>query len=105
MQWERAKLRYPVANYKPWARAEFAVKAPGFDWNAYLTAARLDGPARINAYTDAPIVPRPSWSRRCRCPSGAITWRSVPSTRTPASWRRRSPTHGSLPRDGAVGHA
>ena len=56
VQWERAKLRDPVANYKPWARAEFAVKAPGFDWNAYLTAARLDGPARINAYTDAPIV-------------------------------------------------
>jgi len=33
---ERAKLRDPNANYNPFAPAELAAAAPGFDWQGYL---------------------------------------------------------------------
>jgi putative endopeptidase len=39
--WDKAKLRDPTIQYNPHSRAELATLAPGFDWNAYLTGARL----------------------------------------------------------------
>lgn len=56
IQWTRVQLRDPVATYRPWPVAEFATRAPGFDWAAYLKAARLDTAPAINAYSDSAIV-------------------------------------------------
>ncbi len=38
-----------------WRRAEFATRAPGIDWNAFFTAARLGGQDRIVAWHAEPV--------------------------------------------------
>lgn len=38
-----------------WTRAELEQRAPGIDWNAFLTAAQLGGQQRFAAYHDAAI--------------------------------------------------
>ena len=39
-----------------WRRADFATRAPGLDWDAFLAAARLDGQDEIVAWHAEPIV-------------------------------------------------
>ena len=39
-----------------WRRAEFATRAPGLDWDAFLAAAHLDGQDEIVAWHPQPIV-------------------------------------------------
>jgi putative endopeptidase len=39
--WTRVESRDDDKTYNKWSRADFARRAPGFDWNAYLTAAGL----------------------------------------------------------------
>jgi putative endopeptidase len=41
VHWTRVESRDDDKTYNKWARADFARQAPGFDWNAYLTAAGL----------------------------------------------------------------
>ncbi len=41
VHWTRVESRDDDKTYNKWSRADFARKAPGFDWNAYLTAAGL----------------------------------------------------------------
>lgn len=41
VHWTRVDSRNRDKTYNKWSRADFARKAPGFDWNAYLTAADL----------------------------------------------------------------
>ncbi|HEX8445192.1 MAG TPA: M13 family metallopeptidase [Sphingomonas sp.] len=38
VQWTRIDSRDSVKTYNKWMRADFAAKAPGFDWDAYLAA-------------------------------------------------------------------
>jgi putative endopeptidase len=38
VHWNRVDNRNTDKTYNKWSRADFAAKAPGFDWNAYLTA-------------------------------------------------------------------
>ena len=42
VHWTRIDSRDDDKTYNKWTRADFARRAPGFDWNAYLTAAGLD---------------------------------------------------------------
>nr|WP_047167591.1 M13 family metallopeptidase [Sphingomonas sp. Y57] len=42
-QWTRVDSRDSTKTYNKWARGDFARNAPGFDWDAYLKAAGLDG--------------------------------------------------------------
>jgi putative endopeptidase len=51
--WTRVQRRQVENLYNPMTRAELPVKMPGFDWNAYLTAAGLGGVDRV-------IVAQPS---------------------------------------------
>lgn len=39
-----------------WTRADFAKNAPGIDWNAYFTAARMPGQQTFDAYSPAAIT-------------------------------------------------
>jgi putative endopeptidase len=41
VHWTRIDSRDDDKTYNKWSRADFARKAPGFDWNAYLDAAGL----------------------------------------------------------------
>ncbi|WP_300974161.1 M13 family metallopeptidase [Sphingomonas sp. LHG3406-1] len=41
VHWTRVESRDDDKTYNKWTRADFARRAPGFDWNAYLTAAGL----------------------------------------------------------------
>jgi putative endopeptidase len=41
--WTRVESRDSDKTYNPFARADFAKKAPGFDWSAFFTAAGVDG--------------------------------------------------------------
>ncbi|CAN5189125.1 M13 family metallopeptidase [soil metagenome] len=41
VHWTRVESRDDDKTYNKWSRADFASKAPGFDWNAYLNAAGL----------------------------------------------------------------
>lgn len=41
VHWTRVESRDDDKTYNKWAKADFARKAPGFDWNAYLEAAGL----------------------------------------------------------------
>ncbi len=41
VHWSRVESRDDDKTYNKWKKADFAKKAPGFDWNAYLTAAGL----------------------------------------------------------------
>ena len=43
VQWTRVDSRDSSKTYNKWRRADFAKNAPGFDWDAYLGAAGLDG--------------------------------------------------------------
>jgi putative endopeptidase len=43
VQWTRVDSRDSTKTYNKWARADFARNAPGFDWDAFLKAAGLDG--------------------------------------------------------------
>jgi putative endopeptidase len=45
--WDKAKLRDITIQYNPKSPAELAALAPGFDWNAYLAAAKLSGRERL----------------------------------------------------------
>lgn len=38
-----------------WSKADFARKAPGIDWDAFFTAAKLDGQKKFAAYHDGAI--------------------------------------------------
>jgi len=40
--WTRTESRDSTKTYNKWQRADFARKAPGFDWDAYLKSAGLD---------------------------------------------------------------
>jgi putative endopeptidase len=42
VQWSRIDSRDSDKTYNVWQRADFATKAPGFDWAAYLAASGLD---------------------------------------------------------------
>jgi putative endopeptidase len=39
-----------------WKRADFAAKAPGMDWNAYFTAARLPDQQTFDVYTPKSVI-------------------------------------------------
>jgi putative endopeptidase len=41
VHWTRVESRDDDKTYNKWSRADFARRAPGFDWNAYLTAAGI----------------------------------------------------------------
>lgn len=41
VHWTRVESRDDDKTYNKWTRADFERRAPGFDWNAYLTAAGL----------------------------------------------------------------
>jgi putative endopeptidase len=41
--WTRVESRDDDKTYNKWTRADFARRAPGFDWNTYLTTAGLGG--------------------------------------------------------------
>ena len=41
VHWTRVESRDDDKTYNKWTKTDFARKAPGFDWNAYLTAAGL----------------------------------------------------------------
>ncbi|MBA3511324.1 MAG: M13 family metallopeptidase [Sphingomonas sp.] len=43
VHWTRVESRDDDKTYNKWSRSDFARKAPGFDWNAYLSAAGLGG--------------------------------------------------------------
>jgi putative endopeptidase len=43
VHWTRIESRDRDKTYNKWAASDFARRAPGFDWNAYLTAAALGG--------------------------------------------------------------
>ncbi|MHA3790324.1 M13 family metallopeptidase [Sphingomonas sp. YL-JM2C] len=45
VQWPRVDSRDSTKTYNKWTRGDFARNAPGFDWDAYLKAAGLDGQA------------------------------------------------------------
>jgi putative endopeptidase len=45
--WSRTEQRDPNRLYNPMSPAELGAYAPGFDWNAFLTEARLGGTERI----------------------------------------------------------
>ncbi|ODU20893.1 MAG: peptidase M13 [Sphingomonas sp. SCN 67-18] len=45
VHWTRVESRDSDKTYNKWSRADFARRAPGFDWAAYLTAAGVDGQA------------------------------------------------------------
>jgi putative endopeptidase len=53
VHWTRVASRDDDKTYNKWTKADFARKAPGFDWNAYLDAAGLGS-------QDAFIVSQPS---------------------------------------------
>ena len=70
IQWSRVQMRDVLASYNPWNRADYAVKAPGFDWNEFFGAAGLAdqpvivaGPASALVVTASIIttVPLPVW--------------------------------------------
>jgi len=42
VQWTRTDSRDSTKTYNKWQRADFARNAPGFDWNAFLSAAGLN---------------------------------------------------------------
>jgi putative endopeptidase len=42
VHWTRVESRDDDKTYNKWTRADFARRAPGFDWEAYLTAAGLE---------------------------------------------------------------
>lgn len=69
-QWTRVKLRDIPAQYNPWQRGDYAAKAPGFAWDAFLTGAGLaTQPVLISATDTAnvatakvvPTVPLATW--------------------------------------------
>jgi putative endopeptidase len=41
VHWTRVESRDDDKTYNKWSRADFARRAPGFDWNAYMSAAGL----------------------------------------------------------------
>ncbi|MFD1950877.1 M13 family metallopeptidase [Sphingomonas arantia] len=43
VQWTRIDSRDAVKTYNKWSAADFAQKAPGFDWTAYLAATGVNG--------------------------------------------------------------
>jgi putative endopeptidase len=45
--WDKTKLRDPTIQYNPHAPTELAQLAPGFDWSAFLAAARLGDRDRL----------------------------------------------------------
>ncbi len=47
VHWTQADSRDTVKTYNIWKRADFAANAPGFDWDAYLKAAGVDGQERF----------------------------------------------------------
>ena len=49
VQWDKVSLRDPQKTYNPMTPAELAQKAPGFDWNAFFTAASLPGLDKLSA--------------------------------------------------------
>ncbi|WP_431260345.1 M13 family metallopeptidase [Roseateles chitinivorans] len=49
VQWDKVELRDPQKTYNPMTPAELALKAPGFDWNAFFTAASLPGLDKLSA--------------------------------------------------------
>ncbi len=56
VQWSRVRQRDLAARYVPWKRAEYAIKAPGFDWAAYFKAAGLDSQDILIASVDSAIT-------------------------------------------------
>jgi putative endopeptidase len=42
VHWTRVESRDDDKTYNKWSRADFGRRAPGFEWNTYLTAAGLD---------------------------------------------------------------
>jgi putative endopeptidase len=45
--WDKAKLRDPTTQYNPKSPAELAALAPGFDWRAFLAAAKVGDRDRL----------------------------------------------------------
>ncbi|MEP7244068.1 MAG: M13 family metallopeptidase [Gammaproteobacteria bacterium] len=56
VQWTRVQQRNLLSRYKPWQQADYMVKAPGLDWNAFFKAAGLAGQQMIVASMDSAIV-------------------------------------------------
>ena len=54
--WTREAMRDAGKRYNLWSRAEFAAKAPGLDWTAFLAAAGFDGQDTFLVTTPSAIV-------------------------------------------------
>ena len=54
--WSREKSGNVSNGNNPWARADFGTKAPGLDWEIYLTAAGLEKPSRFIVYQPSAIT-------------------------------------------------
>jgi putative endopeptidase len=71
--WTRAQQRDPVATYNKMTPAELAAFAPGFDWGAFLAAAKLGDishiviaektafPAIARIFADTPVATLQAW--------------------------------------------
>jgi len=54
--WSREQSGDVSKGNNHWARAEFAAKAPGLDWEAYFAAAGLDQPARFVVWQPSAVT-------------------------------------------------
>jgi len=54
--WSREQSGDVSKGNNHWARAEFAAKAPGLDWEAYFAAAGLDKPARFVVWQPSAVT-------------------------------------------------
>ena len=77
-----------------WARTDFDRKAPGIDWAALFDAAAGAAPTVSSGSLTRSSGLR-SWWGPNRCQHGGNSWRSGPSTTTPACCRKRSSTRRS----------
>src|SRR5207248_5554626 len=71
--WTKVQQRDPTTQYNPMTPAALAAYAPGFDWQAYLRSARLDGkkqlivttntafPAMARLIADTPVETLRAW--------------------------------------------
>jgi putative endopeptidase len=56
VHWSQAESRDDEKTYNPMTPAELAAKAPGFDWKAYFTAAKLSDLASLVVYQPSAIT-------------------------------------------------
>ncbi|UXH78074.1 M13 family metallopeptidase [Roseateles amylovorans] len=56
VHWDKVENRDPVKLYNPMTPAELIKQAPGFDWNAFFTAASLPGLDKLSASQPSYLV-------------------------------------------------